>query len=65
MDNDDEFGEENPLKDVLNKFAAIVLKKTARDSTQVLGGCKCNYKKKYNSSYLNNLTIISLVRYNQ
>ena len=61
MDNNDEYGEENALKQVLNKFAAKVLKKTAKNSSESLGGCKCSYKKKYDTSNLNNFTIIGLI----
>ena len=54
MDNNDEYGEENPLKQVLNKFANKVQKKTAKNSEEVFGNRRCSYIK--NDSY--NFTII-------
>lgn len=62
MYNDDEYGEENPLKKVLNKFAQKVHRRTAKNSSETLGSCGCIYKKKDEIIYLNNLTINSLIR---
>tara|TARA_B100001175_G_scaffold255887_1_gene223857 strand:- start:928 stop:1104 length:177 start_codon:yes stop_codon:yes gene_type:complete len=57
MDNNDEYGEENPLKKILNKFANKVQKKTAKNSEEVFGNRRCSYIK--NDLY--NFTIVSLV----
>lgn len=62
MYDDDEYGDENPLKQVLNKFAQKVLKKTARNSSETLQISGCSNKKKNYINHLNNLTINSLIR---
>lgn len=46
MHDDNEYGEENQLKTVLNKFAQKILKKTGKNSSKTLQISGCAYKKK-------------------
>lgn len=62
MHDDDEYGEENELKKVLNKFAQKVQKKTAKNSYETLQISGCIYKKNNHINHLNNFTINCLVR---
>mgnify|MGYP001387074882 CR=1 FL=1 len=55
MYDDDEYGEENPLKVVLNKFAAKVQKKTAKNSLDVL-----TFKSYYKNKNLDTFTVFSM-----
>ncbi len=58
MYDDDEYGDENPLKVVLNKFAAKVQKKTAKNSLDVF-----TFKSDRNKN-LDTFTIFSMSRQN-
>lgn len=59
MYDDDEYGEENPLKVVLNKFAAKVQKKTAKNSLDVF-----TFKSHYKNKNLDTFTVFSMSRQN-
>lgn len=60
MHDDDEYGEENELKKVLNKFAQKVQKKTAKNSYETLQ--TSYYKKNNHINQLDNFTVNCLIR---
>ena len=59
MYDDDGYGDENPLKVVLNKFAAKVQKKTAKNSLDVF-----TFKSHYKNEKLDTFTVLGMSRQN-